>query len=229
MRVALWRGLFDLRGEVDRVASAAGRALAEAHDECDSTSRSALVLSSLHLEVRQLVETFAGALEATFEPAASWAVDRALRLVAFWLNERIRRALPVRDRADWEPVGPAGVDLRNGGRLFFQDVERILLELPKGPGPGTAGMNALATQTLADIALFCLEEGFTGEHTESVGTLQRYKESLRQPAPPRVAPPVDEGAAPSPLRSAPMAAAWCGVCLAFYALCVVVMGWWGGG
>src|SRR5690606_18383068 len=107
-----WRGLFDLRNEVDRVARAASRALAEAHVEGESTSRSALVLSSLHVEVRQALEGFAGALEVSFGSDGGWAVDRALRLVSFLLNERIRRMLPARDRADWEPVGPSGVDLR---------------------------------------------------------------------------------------------------------------------
>lgn len=228
MSAAFWRGLFELRDEVDRVARAAARALVEAHAEGESTSRSALVLSSLHVEVRQAVDGFAGALEVFFGRfEAIWAVDRALRLVSFWLNERIRGMLPPRDRADWEPVGPPDVDLRNGGRLFFLDVDRITSELQGSSLRAVSGSGA-ATRVLADIALFCLEQGFTGEHAESTGALQKYRERLRRPVV-RSFAPAPEGAAPNPLHFAPMIAAGLGVCLAFYVLCAAVMGWVGGG
>src|SRR5690606_11457663 len=113
----------------------------------------------------QALDGFASALEVFFGRLEStWAVDRALRLLAFFLNERIRRMLPSRDRADWEPVGPPDVDLRNGGRQFFLDVERLATELPRGPVPTAVEAGVAATQALADVALFCLEQGFTGEH-----------------------------------------------------------------
>ena len=83
MNGTFWRGLFDLRNEVDRVARAASRALAEAHVEGESTSRSALVLSSLHVEVRQALEGFAGALEVSPD-------DRYMYVAAFGSREVVR-------------------------------------------------------------------------------------------------------------------------------------------
>lgn len=229
MSSAFWRALFELRDFVDRAAERAAGQLRSGQSEREATSRSALVLSTLHMDVRHALDRHAvAALEGRF-PAheGDRAVERALRLLSFWLNERIRRRLPAGDRADWQPVGPAGVDLRQGGRAFFLELDELLSELgSRAPGRRAGGASA-SSETLADLALFCLEEGFTGEHATSPRALEEYRSRLRRPLPDPVVMPAPATALAGVPR-APRVVAACGVCLLFYACCLVGFDWLGG-
>lgn len=233
MSVALWLEVFALRDRVDRATERAAHQLRTSSSDVEATSRSALILSTLHMDVRHALER---SMTTAFDvPArrgdADHFADRALRLISFWLNERIRRRLPAADRADWQPVGPAGAELLNGGRLFFVDVDEVLAELGRSSLGWRSGASDVSTlDTLADLALFCLEEGFTGELAGSPRGLEEYKARLRRPRPSAMATPD----APEPSATlegvpwAPRVASALGVWLLFYGLCAAALGWWGG-
>ena len=229
MSVAFWIEVFELRDWVDRAAGRAAHQLSSTSFEPDATSRSALLLSTLHMDLRHALERYAAkGLEAHLRgDDTERAVNRALRLVSFWLNERIRRRLPAADRADWEPVGPAGVDLRNGGRLFFLELDELLSESGEGSrGRLPSSSDHPAGTTLADLALFCLEEGFTGELAASPRKLEEYKARLRRTLPSGAPEPtiaVTLGGIPR----APRVACALGVCVLFYAACAAGFGWLG--
>ena len=98
MSVALWLEVFALRDRVDRATERAAHQLRTSSSDVEATSRSALILSTLHMDVRHALER---SMTTAFDvPArrgdADHFADRALRLISFWLNERIRRRLPPR-------------------------------------------------------------------------------------------------------------------------------------
>ncbi len=233
MTLAFWTEVLDLRDRVERAAERAAHELRSSSADVDATSRSALILSTLHMDVRHALERYVTtSLEAQPRRAdADHLVDRALRLVSFWLNERIRRRLPAADRADWQPVGPAGVELRNGGRQFFRDVDEVLAELGRSALGERSRSSAVSTaEAQADLALFCLEDGFKGELAGSPRGLEEYKARLRRPRPSTTATP-DVPEASATLEGVPWAprvVSALGVGLLFYGLCAAALGWWGG-
>jgi hypothetical protein len=225
MSALLWQELIELRGTVDLATETVSRRLTAVREERDASRVTEMILHELRLQVRtQLDRCAVRGVDAYFRGFESaTATDSALRLISFWLNERIRRRLPEADRADWVPVGPEDVDLRNGGHLFFDEVDHLLRELGRGPGHLQSKMDALVA-----VALFCLEQGFTGRYAGHHAELERYKSLLRR-APEQRAVRPSEHAAPELVRTLPMTASAVGACLAFYLLCVAVSAWIGVG
>lgn len=225
MSAALWREVVELRRAADLAVDTVVRRLDAVREEGDVSRVTELLLQDLSARVRELVERCAvRGLDVHFAASgSSAAADAALRLISFWQNERVRRRLPEVDRADWIPVGPDDVELRNGGRLFFDEVEHILAELERGQERASAKMESLAA-----LALYCLEQGFEGKYAERPDVLERYKTRLRQFIELRPAVP-SEPSASLFVRRWPMLASAFGVCLVFYLLCVAVSAWVGVG
>jgi hypothetical protein len=225
MSALLWQELIELRSTVDLATETVARRLSAVRAERDASRVTEMILHELRSQVRtQLDRCAVRGVDAHFRAFDSaTATDSALRLISFWLNERIRKRLPEADRADWVPVGPEDVDLRNGGHLFFDEVDHLLHELVRRQGHQHAKMDALVA-----VALFCLEQGFTGKYAGQYAELERYKSLLRREPEQRVVRP-SELPSPALVRTLPMTASAVGACLAFYMLCVALSAWIGVG
>ncbi len=225
MSAALWSEVVELRRAADLAIETVARRLDAAREEGDVSRVTALLLQDSSARVRELLERCAArGLDAHFAAfGSSAAADAALRLLSFWLNERVRRRLPEAERADWIPVGPEDVELRNGGRLFFDEVDHVLAELERGQERSSAKMESLAA-----LALFCLEQGFEGKYAERPDLLERYKTRLRPCLESRSVAPLEPSAQLLVTRW-PMLASAFGVCFVFYLFCVAVSAWLGVG
>jgi hypothetical protein len=223
MSALLWQELIELRSTVDLAAETVSRRLTAVREERDASRVTEMILHELRSQVLAQLDRCARGVDAhfrAFESAA--ATDSALRLISFWLNERIRKRLPEADRADWVPVGPDDVDLRNGGHLFFDEVDHVLYELGRKQG------HQPKLEAVLAVALFCLEQGFTGKYAGHAAELERFKAHLRREPEPGVAPSFEQ-ALPEPVRTLPMKVSAVFASLAFYLLCVVASAWIGVG
>ncbi|HYQ14539.1 MAG TPA: hypothetical protein VEQ58_02240, partial [Polyangiaceae bacterium] len=132
MSAAFWASLFALRDGVDQQAASVARRLAELYRSAEpGTPVSGVMLARLHLDIRQELERWSSlALGPASEPFGAHADStRCLRLVAFWVNERVCSSLDPDDQSDFSPVGPPGVDLSAGGLLFFDELDELETEL----------------------------------------------------------------------------------------------------
>ena len=220
MTAAFWSSLFSLRDAVDLAGMATARRLTDVRQsEERGTPVNGVILSHLHIQVRQLLEAWAG---SGLAPAfASFGIDsdagRCLRLVSFWLNERVCSHLDPDDRGDFAPVGPADVNLHAGGVLFFEEVERLVLQRFDGSlGSSVSKQGSMALSS--DVALFILEQGFAGVHTGEVAWLEALKGRLRHGNLPTVVEPVVEEPTP-PAENHPRVVALGLAVLGFYACC----------
>ncbi len=192
MTAAFWASLFALRDSLDHAGIVAARRLTEVRQSSEQgTPVGGVVLSHLHVEVRQLLEGWASArLAPAFAP---FGIDsdaaRCLRLVSFWINERVCSRLDPEDRGDFAPVGSAEVNLHAGGVLFFEEVDKLLLQrLELSSGASLAKQSSL--QLSSDVALFILEQRFAGVRTGEVAWLEALKVRLRHGSLPTVTEPV---------------------------------------
>ncbi len=190
MSSRLWSALFELRDSVDASVTAAAMRLRQREADVSPTTTPTvgLVLAELHVEVRSSVERcIASALEPHFTRAdAGLASDvryygQALRLVAYWVNERVRSRLPVEDCGDWLPVGPSDAVLLEGGRRFFREIEPLTSRLAAPPPLSRSGVALDMNEALAELALFILEQGFEGLYAGQPVKLEEYKRKLRRP------------------------------------------------
>lgn len=182
MNSSFWASLFTLRDTVDQAGIGASRRLGEARQSGEQgTPVVGVVLSHLHLEVRHQLEGWAGLVLtpgcAVFGSDSD--APRCMRLVSFWLNERVCTHLDAEDRGDYAPVGPADVNLQAGGVLFFDEVERLLTQRLGAASRGTTPTRDQALELSCDVALFILEQGFSGVHAGDLARLEAFKLRLR--------------------------------------------------
>lgn len=222
MTPAFWVSLLSLRDSVDQTSLGAARRLRELRQSGEpETPVSGVVLSHLHLEVRHQLEGWTSViLTPASSPGETEAeAARCLRLVSFWLNERVCSHLDPEDRGDFTPVGPPEVNLHAGGVLFFEEIEQLLLRglAPLPNGSPVAGRSSRALPR--EVALFILEQGFSGVHVGDVARLEALKARLRLGALPKV---VEEAAEEpvTPRVDGWRLLAWGAVVLAFY-ICLV--------
>jgi hypothetical protein len=174
--------LFSLRDCVDQAGINTARRLQEVRQSGEQgTPVAGVVLSHLHLDVRHQLEGWAGLV--LIPSCAVFGVDtdapRVLRLVSFWVNERVCTHLDPEDRGDYTPVGPADVNLQAGGVLFFDEVERLLTERIGAAARNSSPTRDQALESSADVALFILEQGFSGVLAGDVARLEALKVRLR--------------------------------------------------
>lgn len=224
MNAAFWAGLFALRDTVDRLASSAGRRLAELRRSGEpETPVSAQILAGLHLDILQELE---GWNDLQLLPAAeSFTVHadsaRCLRLVAFWVNERVCSHLDGPDMGDFALVGPPGVKLSAGGLLFFEELEALEVERRGAASAFSSPQRSAALELSAELALFLLELGFAGVHVGSAARLEPIKAGLRR----RQLPAVAESPFQHQLEGRAQLGRWAlllGLVIGFYACCVWV-------
>lgn len=192
MNSLFWAGLFTLRDSVDQAGINAARRLQEARQAGEQgTPVAGVVLSHLHVEVRHQLEGWAGLVLTP--SCAVFGVDsdapRALRLVSFWVNERVCTHLDPEDRGDYAPVGPADVNLQAGGVLFFDEVERLLTQRSGAASRNVSPTRDQALEASAEVALFVLEQGFSGVYAGDVARLEALKLRLRHGSMPAVVDP----------------------------------------
>lgn len=219
MNASFWASLFTLRDSVDQAGISAARRLQEARQSGEQgTPVTGVVLSHLHLEVRHQLEGWAG-LVLTPSCAVFGAdsdAPRALRLVSFWVNERVCTHLDPEDRGDYAPVGPADVNPQAGGVLFFDEVERLLTQRIGVASRSVSPTRDQALESSADVALFVLEQGFSGVHAGDLARLEALKWRLRHGSIPAV---IDAGIAEpmSPRPTTWRVFAWAAAVVGFYA------------
>lgn len=189
MNSSFWAALFTLRDSVDRAGIDAARRLQEVRQSGEQgTPVAGVVLSHLHLEIRHQLEGWAGLELTPF--FAGFGVDsdapRALRLVSFWVNERVCTHLDPEDRGDYAPVGPADVNLQAGGVLFFDEVDRLLDQRIGASSRNVSPTREQALESSADVALFVLEQGFAGVCAGDLARLEALKVRLRHGSIPAV-------------------------------------------
>lgn len=192
MNSSFWASLFTLRDTVDQAGISAARRLQEVRQSGEQgTPVVGVVLSHLHLEVRHQLEGWAGLVLTP--GCAVYGSDsdapRCMRLVSFWLNERVCTHLDSDDRGDYAPVGPADVNLQAGGVLFFDEVERLLTQRLGATSRGTTPSREQALELSSDVALFILEQGFAGVHAGDAARLETFKIRLRHGSLPTVQEP----------------------------------------
>jgi hypothetical protein len=216
MNGSFWASLFALRDAADRAAIGAAKDLSEVRRSGQAeTPKSAVVLSHLHLELKHQLDGWASStlLPVTTPFRGDSDASRCLKLIAFWLNERVCLELEPADRGDFVPVGPRDVELQAGGELFFDEVESLLLAWHFGVSEARDAALGMS----AEIALFALEQGFTGVRAGDIAQLDALKARLRRGALPAVIEPLEDvdGALVSERRRA-FAAVFVGLVLAFY-------------
>jgi len=225
---AFWASLFALRDGVDQQTLTVVRRLAELRRASEpETPIGGVVLARLHLDVRQELEAWSTlALAPASEPFGAQADSgRCLRLVAFWVNERVCSRLDPDDQSDFSPVGPADVELSAGGLLFFDELGALEAELLRITSPSP---RYSALQLTEQLALFLLEQGFCGFHQGSVARLEPIKARLRRwplPVPPGLPGRPTLESRPNVGYLALLAA----FVLGFYACCAWASSGWGSG
>ena len=183
MSAAFWASLFALRDAVDQHALNAGRRLVELRRSAEpETPVSVEILAGLHLDIRQELENWSGSHLVPASEAFGVYADRArcLRLVAFWVNERVCSRLDRSDLADFALVGPPGVELSAGGLLFFEELEALEQERLRAASAFSSPQRSAAFELTAELALFLLESGFAGVHMGSAARLEPIKARLRR-------------------------------------------------
>ena len=202
MNASFWAGLFALRDAVCQAGISAARRLQEARQSGEhGTPVAGVLLSHLHLEVRNQLEGWAGlVLTPSF---AVFGTDsdapRALRLVSFWVNERVCTHLDQEDRGDYVPVGPADVNSQAGGVLFFEEVERLIAQRIGAASRSVSPTRDQALESSMAVALFILEQGFSGMHSGDFARLEALKSELRHGSiPPVIEPGGVERMSPRP-------------------------------
>jgi hypothetical protein len=231
MSAAFWASLFALRDNVDQLVLGVGRRLADLQRSAEpETPVSGVVLARLHLEIRQELESWSSlALAPVSQP---WGVHadsaRCLRLVAFWVNERVCARLPPSDQADFALVGPADVDLSAGGVRFFDELDALEAERLRAAAGHSQTARALALELSQELALFLLEQGFQGVYLGSAARLEPIKARLRQKQLP-VAPELPRRQPLEPRTSWARIALLAGLVLGFYGCCAWASAGWGSG
>lgn len=182
MNSSFWASLYSLRDAVDQASISAARRLQEVRESGEpGTPVSGVVLSHLHLELRHQLEGWASfvLMPSCVLLASESDAPRCLRLVSFWLNERVCSHLDPEDKGDYVPVGPADVNLQAGGVLFFEEVERLFLQRLGAVSSGFSATRESALGLSCDLALFILEQGFSGMHSGDLTQLEAFKLRLR--------------------------------------------------
>jgi hypothetical protein len=231
MSAAFWAGLFVLRDAVDQLVLSAGRRLADRRRSAEpETPVSLEILESLHLDVRQELESWSALRLVPASESFGVHADsaRCLRLVAFWVNERVCSRLDQADLGDFAPVGPTGVELSAGGVLFFDELEALEVERLRASSAFSSPQRSAALELTADLALFLLEYGFLGVHLGSAARLEPIKARLRR----RQLLAVPESPVYQELERRMHFGRWAlllGLVVGFYACCVWLSAELGGG
>ncbi len=206
MSLRLYAGLFDLGEAVDGLAVVATRRLARERDAgALDTPVLGLVLANLHMELRARLEDFATdvlTIEFSSDADPNHA-ELALRLVSYWVNERLCSHLEPSDCADWLPVGPEGAALTWGGSQFFSEVDDLGVALVRAE-TGFSKPTAEPLERLAELSLFILEQGFEGKYRGQSTRLEEYKARLRR----RTLPPPGAPVATEPRQQVGFRHAW---------------------